>query len=174
MNETKAAPIDLSKPVECVTPGVEAMGLFWHLSTIHGWLVMDGGSAACTWAPDGRCAYCSNGELEKAGIRNAPEVVTHWANDYAQHQAVTIMLGNAAGGMSLRDFFIAHAPAEPQPWFEPKVPPRPEGEKPSTASSVLLGLPPSAWEIERAKQRYIQWPAAWADAMLAERERVKP
>lgn len=28
-------------------------------------------------------------------------------------------------GMSLRDYFIAHAPAEPQPWFSPSLPARP-------------------------------------------------
>lgn len=29
-------------------------------------------------------------------------------------------------GMSLRDYYIAHAPAEPQPWFQPVMPhPRP-------------------------------------------------
>jgi hypothetical protein len=29
------------------------------------------------------------------------------------------------GGMTLRDYFIAHAPAEPQPWFAPVMPPKP-------------------------------------------------
>jgi len=30
------------------------------------------------------------------------------------------------GGMSLRDYFVAHAPAEPQPWFEPRMPEKPK------------------------------------------------
>ena len=29
-------------------------------------------------------------------------------------------------GMTLRDYFIAHAPAEPQPWFHPVMPPPPK------------------------------------------------
>lgn len=32
----------------------------------------------------------------------------------------------AHDGMSLRDYFIAHAPNEPQPWFRPVMKPRPE------------------------------------------------
>jgi hypothetical protein len=35
--------------------------------------------------------------------------------------------GKYEPGMTLRDYFIAHAPAEPQPWFEPTMPhPKPE------------------------------------------------
>jgi hypothetical protein len=115
--------------------------------------------------------------------------------------------GRAVGGegMSLRDYFIAHAPAEPQPWFEPKMPPRPEGPSwadfcaRSTDAEIKEaqafnreGLPvdrikhdsvlewavahsafktaDGAWEAEYVRQRYIQWPAAWADAMLKARE----
>lgn len=29
----------------------------------------------------------------------------------------------------------------------------------------------NAWDDEQTKQRYIQWPGAWADAMLAERDK---
>lgn len=102
-------------------------------------------------------------------------------------------------GMTLRDYFIAHAPAEPQPWFEPAMQARPAIPIPDETLSPELykqwdGLgdwlnPEDAdadviafdsifraaregaikWEFERAKQRYIQWPAAWADAMLAAR-----
>lgn len=96
----------------------------------------------------------------------------------------------AETGMTLRDYFIAHAPAEPQPWFQPVMP----AECPP---SLLMDEDrtttyPSAFEAERAcgdcyvnvnneaqeawrkvrdKQRYVQWPAAWADAMLAAREK---
>ncbi|NSX06045.1 hypothetical protein [Cupriavidus gilardii] len=102
-------------------------------------------------------------------------------------------------GMTLRDYFIAHAPAEPQPWFEPVMSPRPEfpaftelsaddqrdwnselydyapeecsaalrayGEKRKAAEKAAR-----EWDKECGKQRYIQWPAAWADAQLAARE----
>jgi hypothetical protein len=56
-------------------------------------------------------------------------------------------------GATLRDYFIAHAPAEPQPWFDPVLP------KDYSAEKYI-------------KQRYIQWPAAWADAMIAERNKA--
>jgi hypothetical protein len=90
-------------------------------------------------------------------------------------------------GMTMRDYFMAHAPAEPQPWFVPEMPPRPkprwvsddglreyatiseaekhEGECFSNASRDEC----EAWDKERRKAGYVQWPAAWADAMLAER-----
>jgi hypothetical protein len=50
-------------------------------------------------------------------------------------------------GMSLRAYFMAHAPVEPQPWFNPKITEKHFGS-----------------EIE--KQRYVQWPAAWADEQI--------
>lgn len=100
---------------------------------------------------------------------------------------------------ALRDYFIAHAPAEPQPWFEPVMPPRPElpafhelsaddqrdwnnelyDYAPEECSAALRAYGEKRkaaekagrqWDKEHAKQRYIQWPAAWADAMLAARE----
>ena len=94
-------------------------------------------------------------------------------------------------GMSLRDYFIAHAPAEPQPWFMPVMPPAPDlsvwvgesgrkydGERAAMGSEEgLCGKvrPVNAdayyaWRNEQAKQRYVQWPAAWADEMLKQRE----
>lgn len=107
-------------------------------------------------------------------------------------------------GMSLRDYFIAHAPAEPQPWFDPTMlppPARPESIKDATDDErqEMEGLGEflaaddcrqprvrayaerleahekavSKWRREKEKQHYIQWPAAWADAMLAERTRVR-
>lgn len=107
----------------------------------------------------------------------------------------------AGAGMTLRDYFIAHAPAEPQPWFKPTMPPRPEFPKHNTSKwterersdfsgyGVWLSLPEieservreavtaieaakdaeNAWCLEHDRARYIQWPAAWADAMLKER-----
>lgn len=105
-----------------------------------------------------------------------------------------------ADGMTLRDYFIAHAPTEPQPWFQPMMPPRPATPfahqclnsddlrdwnnerldyEPDACSPELraYGVRPEAaqsgahaWDKEHEKQRYVQWPAAWADAMLAARE----
>lgn len=92
-------------------------------------------------------------------------------------------------GMSLRDYFIAHAPAEPQPWFEPVMCECPAAiyvshdgrfqyaSAEAAASAwgsvgyrIANGSAIEAWEAERAKQRYAQWPAAWADEMLKARQ----
>lgn len=103
-------------------------------------------------------------------------------------------------GMTLRDYFIAHAPAEPQPWFVPVMPSAPQypeipqephidldfmagrsnfdraDEASRRAAVVRIKADKDfrdaclAWEVEEAKQRYIQWPAAWADEMLKARE----
>jgi len=93
--------------------------------------------------------------------------------------------------ISLRDYFIAHAPAEPQPWFMPSMPPAPDlsiwignsgkkydGERAAMSSEegVQGRVRPAnkdayeSWRNEQAKQRYVQWPAAWADEMLKARE----
>lgn len=109
-------------------------------------------------------------------------------------------------GMTLRDFFIAHAPTEPQPWFSP-VMPQPEAPLPTFAEMyrdhtpeelrALSNFSDEWMQVEDVKQervrnylfqqqeqhkrgrqraataereRYIQWPAAWADAMLAARQ----
>ncbi|SOY56795.1 hypothetical protein [Cupriavidus taiwanensis] len=106
-------------------------------------------------------------------------------------------------GMTLRDYFIAHAPDEPQPWFRPvmptarmKMPPAlhdlTEEEKSDLyawdegyVSATDITSPrvrdyalaherarseSARWDKEHEKQRYVQWPSAWADAMLAARE----
>lgn len=105
-------------------------------------------------------------------------------------------------GMTMRQYFAAHAPSEPQPWFEPvmldDIGPCPNAYKelsevdwknwtrelpeydPEKCSQALLDFAEryADWqqksrqlEIEREKQRYIQWPVAWADALLAELEK---
>lgn len=103
-------------------------------------------------------------------------------------------------GMTLRDYFIAHAPAEPQAWFEPKMPtPRPQlptssslseadqsdwhderlDHDPEGCSAELHAFAEArrnydrtvrAWDREYSKQWCIQWPAAWADEQLRARE----
>lgn len=105
-------------------------------------------------------------------------------------------------GMTLRAYFMAHAPAQPQPWFQPEVYKRPDlpdkfaalgqeqrrelsdhdndGLNAEDASEpVRLFIAErakaraklAAWEKFRDKARYVQWPVAWADAMIAEMER---
>lgn len=98
-----------------------------------------------------------------------------------------IYFENHSPGMSLRDYFIAHAPAEPQPWFEPKLPPCP---KPDPAWHWCEGCKGDGncdhnaqcdqlrevqkqhltWKADAKKAQYVQWPAAWADEMLKARE----
>lgn len=87
-------------------------------------------------------------------------------------------------GLSIRDYFIAHAPAEPQQWFRPTMPPCPvphlvghDGRTYATTLDAERACGEDGfedrnyeaindWQRECAKQRYVQWPAAWADAML--------
>jgi hypothetical protein len=106
--------------------------------------------------------------------------------------------GDSIQGLTIREYFIAHAPSEPQSWFEPVLPsaagmwqvPDPselngqdkadwESEKfdyePDSCSDTLKDFmrriddaydAKKAYENECKKQRYIQWPIAWADAMI--------
>lgn len=68
-------------------------------------------------------------------------------------------------GLSIRQWFMAHAPAEPQPWFEPKMPPRPSPPE-SQLDWNRAGIALQEWGAEKRKQRLVQWPAAWADEQL--------
>ncbi|MFA5377415.1 MAG: hypothetical protein WC455_16810 [Dehalococcoidia bacterium] len=61
-------------------------------------------------------------------------------------------------GMSLRDYFIAHAPAEPQEWFTPR-------DRDGDASCAIF-----VGDEDYVKQRFIQWPAAWADEQIKARK----
>ena len=106
-------------------------------------------------------------------------------------------------GMTLHDYFVAHAPAEPQPWFQPEMPKKPmpllmpndftpeeradyrswqeeriDLEHMQYARSQEFAEADSerteqraAWDREREKQRWVQWPAAWADEQIALRAR---
>ncbi len=107
----------------------------------------------------------------------------------------------ANNGMTLRDYFAAHAPAEPQRWFVPLM----ETERPKFPQAIpnpteaeaeefngygeWLDLEDlkepraieyvkrrdeyertsKAWDFAFAKALLLQWPYAWADAMLKER-----
>lgn len=84
-----------------------------------------------------------------------------------------------SAGMSLRDYFAAHAPTERwrHYWPTPSTP-RPDPD--------WAGIPESArqyeaspnnwkelaaWDTEDARQYDLQWPYFYADAMLAERSK---
>lgn len=90
----------------------------------------------------------------------------------SNHNDQRAMTFRAQGGMSLRDYFAAHAPTEVQIWFKPVMPaPRPEakfveqkGHETCTNQAEL-----DAYDRERNKQRLIQWPYAWADTQLEQR-----
>lgn len=74
-------------------------------------------------------------------------------------------------GLSVRDYFIAHAPAEPQPWFRPAMPrPCPERILKEGCDYPINGKERHEWHVEFERQRWIQWPAAWADEQLKARE----
>lgn len=76
-------------------------------------------------------------------------------------------------GMSVRDYLAAHAPNEPLWGFKPQMPSdRPKavyGESEESLKESQEAM--NAWEDEYSKQVAIQWRWAYADAMLAEREK---
>lgn len=104
-------------------------------------------------------------------------------------------------GMTMHDYFAAHAPSEPQHWFLPAIPPKPEipywkelseparkewlDEKLSWADPEdclpeyvafserykAARLAMEEWEREYEKARCTQWPYAWADEQLKERNK---
>ena len=85
--------------------------------------------------------------------------------------------------MTLRDYFAAHAPKEPQGWFVPNL----RGiSTPTVGFKTLKKIVHSSAsqdekneavnELNRRKaiaaaERQKQWPYAWADMMLIERKR---
>ena len=95
----------------------------------------------------------------------------------------------SSAGMTMRDYFMAHAPAEPQQWFKPVMAvtcPAPhfvsdDGKRDygfdARAAEKAVGdnfiditlATRDDWTNESWKQRYVQWPAAWADEMLKAR-----
>lgn len=92
-------------------------------------------------------------------------------------------------GMTIRDYFIAHAPEHPQPWFKPVMPPKPDsticvsddGQRfydDKWAAEKVEGddgfqrvnqAEMNQWESDYIKQKFVQWPAAWADEQLKAR-----
>ena len=98
-------------------------------------------------------------------------------------------------GMSLRDYLAAHAPEAPD-WFQPTTPPKPKsvwvhsevpGMTYDTPREALQACKEvhgyendeevsdqnaqarRAWEDMREKEKVLQWPYAYADAVLARR-----
>lgn len=80
--------------------------------------------------------------------------------------------------ITLREYYIAHAPAKPQPWFKPDF-----GNAPIESNSghfyvdvhaarkgAANGESFSKHEAKVRKARYTQWPAAWADEMVKHSE----
>jgi hypothetical protein len=91
-------------------------------------------------------------------------------------------------GMSLRDYFIAHAPTEPPTWFQPSMPvARPASRYTSEDGKMnypnrhaaacaegdfFINTAEKAqidWDALQVRERSFQWPVAWADAMLKAR-----
>lgn len=128
---------------------------------------------------------------------NPPAFPQHgWSNDPVTRKQMA-----EVSGLSRLDYFAAHAPAEPQSWFEPLISPKPE----PPSDDLLNGLPPlvrqkavdwrrdhmhhtsivgaeefcsewklfwqagEAWELEWRRERFVQWPYAWAEQVLRTR-----
>lgn len=123
-------------------------------------------------------------EVERAGrnIEGAAETMTRAANtmDAAADRIERAMQPppdavSDAPAPTLRDYFIVHAPVQPQPWFEPiGLPPRPTPESPAIENPDGLWTSwvqqQGQWQLLYERERWVQWPAAWADAMLKARE----
>ncbi len=90
--------------------------------------------------------------------------------------------GPRMSDMTLRDYFAAHAPKRPQPWFHPTMRVKPEaihGCTHTAEHSPRCGgweycspdnwRERDQWDADERTERLKQWPYAWADAMLAER-----
>lgn len=105
---------------------------------------------------------------KKTGGPAFPEIRIKQIGDPAYNKPTKIY----CNWMSLRDYFIAHAPAEPTFIFDVKM----ETERPKPhfcmQNNLLNGLALKEWDIEFERQKYIQWPSAWADTMIEEREKV--
>lgn len=113
-----------------------------------------------------------------------------------RHDASGLLVETGYPGISQRQWFAAHAPAEPAPWFKPVVPQAPEVPDFYWAPEAIrtevvafrneeIELPDlseparawieqrlvaqearEAWERARDVARTAQWPWAWADLVL--------
>jgi hypothetical protein len=80
-------------------------------------------------------------------------------------------------GMTLRDYFAAGAPAEPQSWFWPQpLTPRPDAVWPYGQTKAFRSDEPinmaeiNAWDQAQILRRHALWPWAWADFVIAHRD----
>lgn len=70
-------------------------------------------------------------------------------------------------GMSLRAYFIAHAPMIPPPWFKPKTVPRPEPLWADPARTLCINEQELIdWSDMHSREHTLQWPVFWADQMI--------
>lgn len=83
-------------------------------------------------------------------------------------------------GMSLRDYFAAHAPKQKWDHFKPvMLTPKPEPDWGGIPEDQRWDESPNNfeemanWRAEERRQYEIQWPYFYADAMIAERERAR-
>lgn len=114
----------------------------------------------------------------------------HLLVKYRNTTIVNEWAANQVRGVPLRDYYAAHAPLEPQPWFSPAMRSHPvkdrewewcggcKGGKECDGSADCHKLAQyqkdrERWEDDENKARLVQWPFAWADEMLRQRE-VKP
>ena len=94
---------------------------------------------------------------------------------YDQHKSLLEL-------MTLRDYFAAHAPAEPQEWFRPNLRSIDTTTKSMRSINEIKKSDASKDEkqaailAQRARiafikaQTLIQWPYAWADMMIKQRK----
>lgn len=67
-------------------------------------------------------------------------------------------------GMTLRQYYAAHAPFPPPDWFEPVFDEPLANKNNGTAIAEQLQ--------RKRKAAFLQWPLAYADALIAELERT--
>jgi hypothetical protein len=88
----------------------------------------------------------------------------------AQYPAFPVEREEALHGLTKREYFAARAPVEQLWHFDPVLPsPRPES---IWRNRDIDAVPANVveiekWEREAERQRAIQWPWVWADAVLA-------
>ncbi len=70
-------------------------------------------------------------------------------------------------GMTLRDYFAAHAPREVLWPFDIDI--SDMGEEPSMKAGFGWQAKQKVYMNEVTRRRYTQWPFVWADAMIKER-----
>ena len=73
--------------------------------------------------------------------------------------------------MTLRDYFVAHAPIEPKWYF--KIDMSDIADEKEILSLNHWEDKRKEYEREHIKRRAIKWPYVWADAMLEERKRTE-